>query len=134
MTWKLRTGVKWSDGSAFTADDVVFTWKYLADEPTASANSDYATGIKSVVAKDPNTAVVTYADPNPNYYQFGVGGTGVILQKKQFEPTLGDVRANVARLLELTEEAARRGARLVVLPEMATTGYCWTARGGDSGD
>lgn len=46
----------------------------------------------------------------------------------QFEPTLGDKEGNVTRLLELTEEAIARGARLVVLPEMGTTGYCWTGR------
>jgi len=28
ITWKLTPGVKWSDGSPFTADDVVFTWSY----------------------------------------------------------------------------------------------------------
>ncbi len=28
MTWKLKSDVKWSDGTPFTADDVVFTWKY----------------------------------------------------------------------------------------------------------
>lgn len=28
LTWKLREGVKWSDGTALTARDVVFTWKY----------------------------------------------------------------------------------------------------------
>jgi predicted amidohydrolase len=46
----------------------------------------------------------------------------------QFEPVLGDTGPNVERLLELTAEAARRGAELVVLPEMATSGYCWTDR------
>lgn len=41
----------------------------------------------------------------------------------QFEPRLGDKPFNVERLMQLTTEAARAGARLVVLPEMATTGY-----------
>lgn len=46
----------------------------------------------------------------------------------QFEPILGARDENVARLLALTEEAARGGARLIVHPEMATTGYCWYDR------
>lgn len=46
----------------------------------------------------------------------------------QFEPTLGARDANVSGLVSLTVEAFRRGARLVVLPEMATTGYCWADR------
>jgi predicted amidohydrolase len=46
----------------------------------------------------------------------------------QFEPVLGAKAENVARLLELVEMAARDGARLIVLPEMATTGYCWHSR------
>ncbi|MDQ5853596.1 MAG: nitrilase/cyanide hydratase and apolipoprotein N-acyltransferase, partial [Chloroflexota bacterium] len=46
----------------------------------------------------------------------------------QFEPLLGAQAENIARLLELVETAARDGARLIVLPEMATTGYCWYDR------
>jgi predicted amidohydrolase len=46
----------------------------------------------------------------------------------QYEPTLGEKEKNVRSLLQLTEEAARHDARLIVLPEMATTGYCWTSR------
>jgi predicted amidohydrolase len=41
----------------------------------------------------------------------------------QFTPVLGDVRANVARAAALAGEAARAGAGLVVLPELALTGY-----------
>ncbi len=46
----------------------------------------------------------------------------------QFEPRLGAKTENIARLLELTEAAAYGGARLIVHPEMATTGYCWYSR------
>lgn len=46
----------------------------------------------------------------------------------QYEPTLGEKEKNVRDLLRLTEEAAQHDARLIVLPEMATTGYCWTSR------
>ena len=35
VTWKLKPGLKWSDGSAFTPDDIIFTWQYCADEKTA---------------------------------------------------------------------------------------------------
>ena len=34
ITWTLREGLKWSDGSDVTAEDVVFTWRYCTDEAT----------------------------------------------------------------------------------------------------
>lgn len=46
----------------------------------------------------------------------------------QFEPAFLDKAANLEALLRLTEEAASGGARLIVLPEMATTAYCWASR------
>jgi predicted amidohydrolase len=46
----------------------------------------------------------------------------------QYEPTLGEKEKNVSGLLHLVEEAAQHEARLIVLPEMATTGYCWESR------
>lgn len=46
----------------------------------------------------------------------------------QYEPTLGEKEKNIADLLRLVEEAAQHNARLIVLPEMATTGYCWESR------
>ena len=46
----------------------------------------------------------------------------------QFEPTLGAKAANIDGLLALVEEAAGKGAKLIVTPEMGTTGYCWFDR------
>src|SRR5260221_456671 len=46
----------------------------------------------------------------------------------QYESTLGEKEKNVSDLLRLVEIAAQHEARLIVLPEMATTGYCWESR------
>ena len=88
VTWKLRTGVKWSDGTPFTAEDVVFTWRFMVESKTATSGA--VDGIKSVVAKDPATVVITFNAPNPNYYQWGVGSLGSIIQQAQFKEFVGD--------------------------------------------
>ena len=41
----------------------------------------------------------------------------------QVAPALGDVRRNLSMHLEIGREALRRGARLVVFPELSLTGY-----------
>jgi predicted amidohydrolase len=41
----------------------------------------------------------------------------------QYDSAFGQAAINIARLLSLAQAAARRGCRLIVLPEMATTGY-----------
>ncbi len=41
----------------------------------------------------------------------------------QLNPTVGDIGGNAAAILRWLEEARRRGAELVVFPELAVTGY-----------
>ena len=90
VTWKLKQGIKWSDGSDFTSDDVVFTWQYVADQKSASTDSFIVEGVASVTAPDKYTAVVTYTDANPNSYQIFASGYGNIIQKKQFQDFIGE--------------------------------------------
>lgn len=90
VTWKLKQGVKWSDGSDFTSDDVVFTWKYVTDDKTAATDSGTFDNVKSVDAVDKYTVKVTWKDANPNFYEVFTTGLGNILQKKQFEPFIGE--------------------------------------------
>jgi peptide/nickel transport system substrate-binding protein len=96
VTWKLRQGVKWSDGTAFTADDVAFTFKYQCDPDTAASTNTYCEGVKTVEAKDPNTVVVTYEQTQPFFFQWGVGGGSLILQKAQYANCVGKAAANCA--------------------------------------
>ncbi len=46
----------------------------------------------------------------------------------QMEPRFGDTATNVAHSVELIERAADGGAKLIVLPELANTGYVFETR------
>jgi predicted amidohydrolase len=50
----------------------------------------------------------------------------------QLEPVLGDVAENLRRCESLADEAARRGAELIVLPEFFTTGMAYLDRLADA--
>src|SRR5207248_10431768 len=62
---------------------------YMADTDTADPNSDFMSGVKSVVATNASTVTVTYEAATANPYQFGTGGGNEIMQKAQFEKCLG---------------------------------------------
>jgi len=90
ITWKLKQGVKWHDGSEFSADDVVFTYQYLANEKTAAVTAETAEGVEKVEARDKNTVVVTFKNPTAFPYQIFVGTLGYIIQKAQFQNFIGE--------------------------------------------
>jgi peptide/nickel transport system substrate-binding protein len=75
VTWKLREGLKWSDGEALTSDDVKFTVEVLSN-PDAGAlvGTSGFDLITSVETPDDLTAVLTYSAPYPGYLdQFAYG-------------------------------------------------------------
>jgi peptide/nickel transport system substrate-binding protein len=59
LTFTLRPGVKWSDGSPFTSADVLFTLNLSKQYPALDLNSLWQ-GIQSVAAPDPQTVVITF--------------------------------------------------------------------------
>lgn len=79
LTWTfhLRSGLKWSDGSALTAKDFVYSWKRIADPKTAAPYAEtvlgmvkgYAEASKGtldalgVAASNDTTLVVTLSHP-----------------------------------------------------------------------
>ncbi len=88
ITWNL-VEANWSDGTPFTADDVIFTWEYCINPETACTNVESFANVASVEAPDPRTVTITFTDPTPNPYQAFVGPQGMILQKAQFENCAG---------------------------------------------
>ena len=46
----------------------------------------------------------------------------------QFEPKQFEKERNILELLRLIRQAAGSGSKLIVTPEMGTTGYCWYTR------
>jgi len=89
ITYKLRPNLKWSDGSAFTASDVLFTYEYCTGiKGCAKANT--FTPVERVVAVDPLTVRITFKAAKPYPYDVFNGATTPILQRNQFKDCLGD--------------------------------------------
>jgi peptide/nickel transport system substrate-binding protein len=89
ITWKLREDIKWSDGTDFTAEDVVFTYDYCSDAETACTTAAYFVDIDSVEAIDNYTVQITYNGPRSNPYFAFTSTSGRVIQKAQFANCIG---------------------------------------------
>lgn len=93
ITWRLREGLQWSDGTPVTANDVVFSWQYCTAEGTGCAQEGKFQGITSVEAVDDRTVTVTFGQPTPFPWVAFVGAQSPIIQAAQFADCLGAAAA-----------------------------------------
>lgn len=89
ITYKLKDGVLWSDGTPLTADDFVFTWQYCTAPLTGCTVQNFVP-VANVEAVDPSTVKITFSAPAPYPYIPFVGYLSPVLQKAQFEKCVGE--------------------------------------------
>jgi peptide/nickel transport system substrate-binding protein len=67
VTWKLKPGVRWSDGAPFTSADVLFT--YEAAISADSLIADRFSKIEQIEAPDDYTVVIRYSEIDVGYLE-----------------------------------------------------------------
>ncbi len=98
ITWKLKQGVVWSDGSPFTAHDVVFTADYCLHPEGGCNAAERFQDVESVEALDDHTVRITFGVAKPFPYGPFVGSEVPVFQKAQYQDCMG------AKAPECTEQ------------------------------
>jgi peptide/nickel transport system substrate-binding protein len=71
LTIKTRSGIKWSDGVPFSAEDVAYTLNSLRDlGPKVRWGVDVNQAVAKATATDANTVVVDFKIPSPRFFFF----------------------------------------------------------------
>lgn len=89
ITWNIKPGLTWSDGSDFTAEDVVFTADYCMNPLGGCQQLTKFSDVVKVEAVDPLTVKITFSKPKPFPYGPFVGMESPVIQKAQFENCVG---------------------------------------------
>ncbi|HEY3115850.1 MAG TPA: ABC transporter substrate-binding protein [Chloroflexota bacterium] len=79
VTWKLRHGVPWHDGTEFTSADVKFGWEVTVDPAAPLAvPGEAAARIYAMETPDPYTVVTHWRDPSRWAREFGRNVTNLL--------------------------------------------------------
>lgn len=100
VTWSLREGVTWHDGTPFTSKDVKFTWEYASDPETASVTAAVFKPIESIDTPDDYTVAITFSKPNPAGFEVFTGRNGMIIPEHIFRDAMGTDSRNAGANLK----------------------------------
>lgn len=86
---RYKEGIKWQDGTPFTADDVVFTWDIMLQYGEQVSGGPYAREwIEAVYKEDDRTVLFVFKKPNPRFHHqltaYGFWG-GLVVPKHIFD-------------------------------------------------
>lgn len=98
-TFQLREGVKFHDGTPFSADDVVATFNRIINPPEniaiAGIKEELAM-VSEVTAPDATTVIFTLKNPTPYFLEIMAGDNSIVYSKKQLEENNFDLKTLVA--------------------------------------
>ncbi|MGE5658311.1 MAG: peptide ABC transporter substrate-binding protein [Actinomycetota bacterium] len=89
VTWKLKKGIKWSDGQPFTAADVAFTYQFVSDREVGANSASSYEAIQNIKVLNDYTVKINFKQPNPAWALPFVGTNGMVLPRHKFESYLG---------------------------------------------
>ncbi len=94
ITWRLKPGLTWSDGTDVTSADIAFTHRYCTAPGAGCAQADKFRDVARVETPDALTAVLHFTGPKPYPYAAFVGPQTPLLQAAQFADCLGAAAAS----------------------------------------
>jgi len=87
ITWTLRPGIRWHDGTPFTAEDAVFTTTVVQDERLPDFGDSKYRFLEKVEAKDSRTVVSTWKQPFIEADRLFTTDLGMLVPRHLLEPT-----------------------------------------------
>ncbi len=96
--FKLRSGVKFSDGAPFTADDVVASFTHIMAPPAGitSPNKALYAAVEGVEKTDDNTIRFQLREPRAYFLKLLADPSTVVYSKKALEANQGDLKKVIA--------------------------------------
>ncbi len=99
LTMTIRSGAKWSDGSPFSANDVVYTFNALKADPALDLNALWSVDsgpLTSVTLQGTDQVVFTFNAPAQSYFYYVADQTPIIPQHiwSTFDQTKLDAQAD----------------------------------------
>lgn len=86
-TFKLRKGVKFHDGTEFTAEDVKYTYEFYGDPKNATVIRTRFQSVSKVEAVDPYTVRVTLKEPDATFLRLAAT---TFIVPKQYHSQVGE--------------------------------------------